>query len=283
MIEIVYTTKAKKQRRFSLRTGHSDFEYTISKSSIVRDIHTYKYYSYGSDQIVSLQTYIDEGVDIKFEGTTPVDAAIIKILPYDKTMSDISQIYIYLMWLEEKNKRLYAIIEMNLLADKYNNIYELYDDIREIYKQSAVNMLSFYQPMIGWFPRNRYDWGRQDYSVPKEALYENTEQIEVAIRNKYGTKVLGDSHEICGSQRDNTIVAEYHADIVKKSPYVRTDFYFKNPLTIEEISELKEALCHHIGRFEVRLELPKLGEANIYGDRHSIFTTEEMDEMYSKL
>ena len=26
-----------------------------------------------------------------------------------------------------------------------------------------------------------------------------------------------------------------------------------------------------------------LGEANIYADRHSIFTTEEMDEMYSKL
>lgn len=280
MIEIVYTTKAKKQRRFNLRHGYADFVYTISKSSIIRDIHNYKYYSYSSDSIVSLQTYIDEGVDIQLEGTTPADAAIIKLLPYEKTMFDISNIYSYLMRLEEKNKSFYAIIEMNLLAGKYNDIYELYEDIRETYKKSAANILSFYQPMIGYFPRTPYYLPPRDTHVPKEALYENIEQIEAAIRNKYGAKVFGDSHEICAIQHNNTNVAEYHADIVKKSPYVRTDFYFKNPLTDEEISELKEALCNSIGGFEVRLELPKLGEANIYADRDSILTTEEMNQKY---
>ena len=62
MIDLIYTTKAKQQRRFNLRTGHPDFEYTISKSSIVREIRTFKYYSYSSDQTVSLQTYIDGGI-----------------------------------------------------------------------------------------------------------------------------------------------------------------------------------------------------------------------------
>ena len=224
--------------------------------------------------------YIDEGVNIKFEGTTPTDTAIIKLLPYDKTMFDISQIYSYLMRLEEKNKSLYAIIEMNLLADKYNDIYELYDDIREVHKKTATNMLSFYQPMIGYFPRNRYDWGPKDYSVPQQALYENVEQIEAAIRNKYGTRVFGDSHMLCQAQKNNTHVAEYHADIVNKSPYVRTDFYLKKPLTTEEISELKESLSHLVRGFEVGLELPELGKAYIYADDDSILTTEEMNQKY---
>ena len=279
MIDIVYTTKARQKHRFSLLTDLHDFEYTISRSSIVRDIHTL---CNALDSIVSLQEYIDEGVNIKFEGTTPTDTAIIKLLPYDKTMFDISQIYSYLMRLEEKNKSLYAIIEMNLLADKYNDIYELYDDIRAVYKKTAVHMLSLYQPMIGDFSHSCYDYGTKDYSVPKETLYENMEQIEAAIRNKYGTRVFGDSHMLCQAQKNNTHVAEYHADIVNKSPYVRTDFYLKKPLTIEEISKLKESLSHLIRGFEVVLELPELGKAYIYAD-DPILTTEEMDEMYSKL
>lgn len=280
MIDLIYTTKAKQQRRFNLRTGYSDFEYTISKSSIVREIRTFKYYSYSSDQTVSLQTYIDGGVDIKFEGTIPVDAAIIKLLPYDQTPYTIFQIYGDLLRLEEKNPSLYAVIEMNLLADKYNDIYELFDDIRELHKKSAVNMLSFYQPMIGYFPRKSYDYGPKDYSVPKEALYENIEQIEAAIRKEYGTRVFGDGYVLCPTQYDNTLVAEYHADIVKKLPYVRTDFYFKKPLTIEEISNLKEALCDRVAGFNVRLRLPELGRADIYADNESIFTTEEMNQKY---
>ena len=146
MIYIVYTTQTKKQQKFKLTIGNADFDAALRKSSRARYVYSTKNFS---PYPVSVADLIKGGVDIKFEASTPVDKAIVKLLPYDKSMFDLSLIYRDLIRLEEDRPRVYAFIKMNLLANKYHDIYEMYDDIRDQYKQAAVDKVSLYQAIEG--------------------------------------------------------------------------------------------------------------------------------------
>ena len=268
MINIVYTAKTTKtEYKFDLSTGWIDFERSIRKSSIARDASGF------DRKPVSIGELIKAGLDIKFEGTSPVDEAIIKILPYDRPMVDISCCYADL---KRKNGILYAAIESKLLDGKYDNFYDLYDDIREAYKRSAVSMVSLYSPMEG----TNYPYRFDSQKVSQEKLYENIEQIEAAIQHEYGLNDVHCYNKIGYSELINIAVAEYHADLVAKLPFIRLDIYFNKNLTQQEFDEFRAKYFENYLGLEVFLSLPEIKRSFKISSCETVLTTAEINKKY---
>ncbi len=231
MIYIAYTTGKKEKRWFDFPIEIPGLEYALNKSSRarrVRDSHSYRDPSLGE--------LVGGGVDIAFVVTTPEEEAFVKIIPYEKTIDYIVRIYIE--WLQEKtnNSSIYQIVKENLIAGKYKNALDMFDDIREAYKKSAVSMVSFYSTMQG---KNNHHLDCSD--VPQKVLCDNLEHIETAIRNERGFKVIETNcigNDGCIGRSD-IVAAEYHVDIANRSPLLRVDIYFNKNFTQQEIDAFK--------------------------------------------
>ena len=227
MIYIVYTTKTKKQHVFDLSNGILDLWYALKKSSTARS-------AWDGDKFPSVSALINNGVNILLEATTPADEAFIKIIPYDKEIPDISFIYRRWQTIKGVNPSIYQIIEANLISGKYKNVFEMFNDIGEEYKNSAVSMVSFYSPIEG----KLYPYGYYSDKVTQEVLYENIERIETAIQNEYAFSCT--PFHIIGTHYSSSIVfAEFHADLAKRCPLVRLDVYFNRELMQHELDEFK--------------------------------------------
>lgn len=269
MIYIVYTTKAKKeQHKFSLSDGTYFLEKELRKSSVARRIHRYDY-------VPSLEEYIKAGVDIAFEATTPEEEAFVTIIPYEQTISGIAGIYRKWQQVEKNNSSIYQIVKGNLIAEKYKNVLELFEDIREMYKKSATSMESFYAPMNGTC--NPY--GREPYAVPAETLYENIEQIKVAIRNRYAFEFI-QCAGFSGEPVQSIIVAECHADLAKKIPLLHLDVYFNKDLTLQEIDEFMTKNLDNDIRIYVSVSLPGIHDPVEIYSYGNVMTEEEVNELY---
>lgn len=272
MIYIVYTTKAKKeQRKFNLGHGTSDFECALRKSSIAR-------FTYGLfDSSPSLDALVKGGVNVAFEATTPVDEAFVKIIPYEKTIFDISMIYDRWQHLKESDPSLYQTVEVNLINGKYKNAVEMFCDIREAYKNSAASMISLYSTMQGKSYPYRYD----SEKLPQEVLYENIEQIEAAIQNEYAFKFI--PYKSVGYESSRLIIAgEYHADLAKKYPLVRLDLYCNKNLTQQEINDLMEEQFKYGLDIDITISLPEY-EMGVRIASDSVLTEEEVNKKYFRI
>ena len=267
MIYIVYTTQTThKKYKFDLNFGVMDFESQIRRSSIARDTIGYDKNS------VSLDKLINAGLNIKFEGESSFEEALIKILPYDKPIRDISNVYHYLDRLKG-NTRIF--VETKLLAEKYKDIYELYDDIREMCKKSAKSTVSLYAPMIGIY--NPFSSYHRD-PVPEKIVYENIEQIESSIQNAYCFRVI---HCNTGAKANSNIVAaEFHADIVNISPLVRLDIYFNRTFTRQEFEQFREEHFEYMRFNSVDVLLPEYRYDISIEVSDPVLTTEEMNQKY---
>jgi hypothetical protein len=272
MIYIVYTTKAKKeQRKFSLIDGNYFLFKDLRRSPGARKARL----GLWQWEEPSLEEYIKCGVDLTFEATTPEDEAFVTIIPYEKHIRGISDIYRKWKEVEKNNSSIYQIVKGNLIAGKYENLIELFEDIREMYKKSATSMESFYAPMIGSYTES----SRGVYHVSTETLYDNIEQIEAAIQNSYALEVIQCSH-LSDKFKGSIIAAECHADLAKKCPLLHLEVYFNQHLTSQEIDEfITENFENAIGIF-AHVSLPGIHypvEIYSYGD---IMTTEEVNKKY---
>ena len=270
MIYIVYTTKTKKeQRKFPLSTCDYALSKDLKRSPIARKVHRWGY------DVPSLEEYIKCGVDLTFEATTPEDEAFVTIIPYEKPISGIAGIYRKWQAVEKNNSSIYQIVKGNLIAGKYENLVELFEDIREMYKKSATSMESFYGPMIGEYSEP----SRGVYYVTAETLYDNIEKIEVAIQNKYALEVIQCSH--CSYEfKESIIAAECHADLAKKCPLLHLDVYFNKHLTSQEIDEfITEFLSNDMG-ISAHVSLPGIHSPVTIYSYGNIMRTEEVNELY---
>lgn len=265
MIYIVYTTQTtKKQYKFDLNFGWMDFESQIRRSSIGRDT-----IGYDRDP-VPLDKFINAGLDIKFEGESSFEKALIKILPYNKPIRKIASVYRYLDRLDGNIRK---VVETKLLGEEYKDIYELYDDIREICKKSAKSMVSLYTPMSGIYRSSSYCLDREP--VSEKLLYENIEQIEASIQNDYGLAVIH-----CRAGNHNIVATEFHADLVKTSLFIRLDVYLNTTFTKQEFEQFREEYFNHISFDGVEVPLPGYYKKVSIEAYKPVFTTEEMNKIY---
>lgn len=268
MIYIVYTTQTtKKQYKFDLNFGWMDFQSQIRRSSIGRDT-----IGYDRDP-VPLDKFINAGLDIKFEGESSFEEALIKILPYNKPIHNISSVYGYLNRLDGNIRK---VVETKLLGEEYKDIYELYDDIREMYKKTAISMVSLYASMYGIY-KPFYSLYNQE-TVPEKLLYENIEQIEASIQNDFGLQVV--QCNIGAAACEDIAAAEYHADLVKTCPFVRLDIYFNRKFTQQELDQFKEKHFDYLHFREVQTSLPGYHYDVSIQAFKPVFTTEEMNKIY---
>jgi hypothetical protein len=268
MIYIVYTTQTtKKQYKFDLNGGWFHFLTQIRRSSIARDVIGY------DENSVTWDKLINAGLDIEFEGESSFEKALIKILPYNKPLYNIVRIYRYLNSLNGKIRK---AVEIKLCGEKYNNIYELYDDIRGMCKKSAKNAVSLYTPMTGTL--DSYSYYNRD-PVPEEIIYKNIDLIESSIQNAFIFDVV-QCDNIGYEATKNIVAAEFHADLAKTHPLVRLDIYFNRTFTQQEVEQFKKKHFNHMHFNSVNVQLPEY-EFNVIIDAcDPVFTTEEMIQKY---
>ena len=268
MIYIVYTTQTThKQYKFDLSFGWMDFQSQIRKSSIGRDTIGY------SRDPVPMDKFINAGLDIKFEGESSFEEALIKILPYNKPVYEISDVWGYLNGLKGTIRK---VVETNLLSEKYKDIYELYNDIREMYKKTAISMVSLYAPMYGIY--KPYSSLYNQETVPEKLLYENIEQIEASIQNAFSLQVV--QCNIGAAACKDIVATEYHADLVKTCPFVRLDIYFNRKFTQQELDQFKEKHFGYLHFREVQTSLPEYRYDVSIQACDPVFTAEEMNQKY---
>ena len=231
MIYIAYTTAKKEKRWFKFPIELPGLESALNKSSRARRVRDSNEY-----RDPSLGELVGGGVDIAFVATTPEEEAFVKIIPYEKNIDDI--VHIYTKWQDAKtnNSSVYQTVQEKLIDGKYENVLDMFDDIREACKNSAISKVSFYSTMQG---KNNRHLDLPDIS--QKVLCDNLEHIEATIRNELGYDIIALHFWGNGGciGKSDIVATEYHVDIANRSPLFRVDIYFNKNFTQQEIDAYK--------------------------------------------
>ena len=271
MIYIAYTTAKKEKRWFKFPIELPGLESALNKSSRARRVRDSNEY-----RDPSLGELVGGGVDIAFVATTPEEEAFVKIIPYEKNIDDI--VHVYTKWQDAKtnNSSVYQTVQEKLIDGKYENVLDMFDDIREACKNSAVSKVSFYSTMQG---KNNRHLDCSD--IPQKVLCDNLENIEAAIRNEWGYKIIEPNcigNDGCIGRSD-IVAAEYHVDIANRSPLLRVDIYFNKNFTQQEIDAFKAEKFEHTLGVNVIVLLPD-EELEVLIMSESGLTEEEVNKKF---
>jgi hypothetical protein len=173
-------------------------------------------------------------------------------------------------------------IEGNLLYEQYNNIEEMFADIKEMLKFIANTKVSFYCPLKCGINDHDGDF----YDISNYTLNKYADEIEDAVAKEQSTEInmaeyVGDHAGIKGK----LVFIEWGVEERQGVLYGKIDCYLTEPLTPDETERLRDAIegqnSDGFGEGFEQREI-RVDDGDIYvsywhsGDDYFLYTAEEM-------
>ena len=220
-----------------------------------------------------------KGAPVWLHSDSDVGNGLLRILPDSYSLYDVRMVDDVLSAVREE---LRDDLEGNLLYEQYDNVEEMFADIKESLKFIANTKVSFYCPLRGGINDHEGDY----YDVSDYTLSKYADEIEDAIAKEQSTEInMAEYVSSHAGIKDKVVFVEWGVEELRGILYGKIDCYLTEPLTHDETERLRNAIegqnSDGFGEGFEQREI-RVDEGDLYvsywhsGDDYFLYTTEEM-------
>lgn len=225
----------------------------------------------------------DKDVDLQLSADSEIGSRLLRVFGRNDTLADANTVAFVVSTAREE---ILDELEQRIIYDQYLNKEMLFEDIRDMTQAAGPEKLTFYCPLTGQLDDGEYD----DYiDVGSGFLTAYQDQIEQAIEDEQPPE-MGDMAQYLGRNAGvaaKLMSAVWTVEEVDGKLLGRIDCHLKEPLTVEEMTDLREEVIGQcsdgLGEgFEQRSISTDEGDLYVSywqsGDDYFLCTEDELEE-----
>ena len=225
----------------------------------------------------------DNAAEVELTADSEIGSRLLRIFGKGDTLADANTVTFVVSTAREE---ILDELEQRIIYDQYLNKEMLFEDIRDMTQAAGPEKLTFYCPLTGQLDDGEYD----DYiDVGSGVLTAYQDQIEQAIEDEQPPE-MGDMAQYLGRNAGvaaKLMSAVWTVEEVDGKLLGRIDCHLKEPLTVEEMTDLREEVIGQcsdgLGEgFEQRSISTDEGDLYVSywqsGDDYFLCTEDELEE-----
>lgn len=178
----------------------------------------------------------DNAAEVELTADSEIGSRLLRIFGKGDTLADANTVTFVVSTAREE---ILDELEQRIIYDQYLNKEMLFEDIRDMTQAAGPEKLTFYCPLTGQLDDGEYD----DYiDVGSGFLTAYQDQIEQAIEDEQPPE-MGDMAQYLGRNAGvaaKLMSAVWTVEEVDGKLLGRIDCHLKEPLTVEEMTDLRE-------------------------------------------
>lgn len=181
----------------------------------------------------------DKDVEVKLSCDSEIGSRLLRVFGKNDTLADANTVAFAVSTAREE---VLTDLEQNIVHNQYLTKEMLFDDIREMTQAAGPVKLTFYCPLVGQFDDGNY--GNEYICVNGSFMVAYQDQIEQAIADEQAPE-MGDMAQYMDRNAGvaaKLMSAVWTVEEMDDRLLGRIDCHLKEPLTAEEMSDLREEL-----------------------------------------
>ncbi|WP_305141061.1 hypothetical protein [Acutalibacter muris] len=181
----------------------------------------------------------DKDVEVKLSSDSEIGSRLLRVFGKNDTLADANTVAFAVSTAREE---VLTDLEQNIVHNQYLTKEMLFDDIREMTQAAGPVKLTFYCPLVGQFDDGNY--GNEYICVNGSFMVAYQDQIEQAIADEQAPE-MGDMAQYMDRNAGvaaKLMSAVWTVEEMDDRLLGRIDCHLKEPLTAEEMSDLREEI-----------------------------------------
>ncbi len=181
----------------------------------------------------------DKDVEVKLSSDSEIGSRLLRVFSKNDTLADANTVAFAVSTAREE---ILTELEQNIVRNQYLTKEMLFDDIREMTQAAGPVKLTFYCPLVGQFDDGNY--GNEYICVNGSFMVAYQDQIEQAIADEQAPE-MGDMAQYMDRNAGvaaKLMSAVWTVEEMDDRLLGRIDCHLKEPLTAEEMSDLREEI-----------------------------------------
>ena len=181
----------------------------------------------------------DKDVEVTLSSDSKIGNRLLRVFGKNDTLADANTVAFAVSTAREE---ILTDLEQNIVHNQYLTKEMLFDDIREMTQAAGPVKLTFYCPLVGQFDDGNY--GNEYICVNGSFMVAYQDQIEQAIADEQAPE-MGDMAQYMDRNAGvaaKLMSAVWTVEEMDDRLLGRIDCHLKEPLTAEEMSDLREEI-----------------------------------------